>query len=100
MIKIVKVRGGSMRPTLLPGDYIIVTKARSLQPGFVVLVAHSEFGVIIKRVKSVNKDYLRLEGDGHVTSTTQEMGNVPLSDVIGRARWAIKPGWFKRPKSL
>jgi len=79
MIKIVKVRGGSMRPTLLPGDYIIITKARSLRPGFVVLIN---------------------QGDGHVTSTTLEMGDVPHSRVIGRARWAIKPGWFKRPKSL
>lgn len=100
MIKIVKVRGGSMRPTLTPGDYIIVTKARSLRPGFVVLVDHSEFGVIIKRVQSINKDSLRLEGDGHVTSSTLEIGNVPLSRVVGRARWAIKPGWLKRPKSL
>jgi len=89
-----------MRPTLLPGDYIIVTKARSLRPGFVVLVDHSEFGVIVKRVKSVNKDSLRLEGDGHVTTTTMEMGDVPLSYVIGRARWIIQPGWFKRPKPL
>lgn len=100
MIKIVKVRGGSMRPTLIPGDYIIVTKARSIRPGFVVLVNHSEFGVIVKRVKSVDKNSLRLEGDGHVTSTTLEMGDVPLSNVIGRARWVIKPGWFKWPKSL
>ena len=100
MIKIVKVRGGSMRPTLLPGDYIIITKARSLRPGFVVLINHSEFGMIVKRVKCVTKDSLRLEGDGHVTSTTLEMGDVPHSRVIGRARWAIKPGRFKRPKSL
>jgi len=100
MIKFVKVRGGSMRPTLLPGDYIIVTKARSIRPGFVVLVDHSEFGVIVKRVQSIQNDSLRLKGDGHVTSTTLEMGDVPLSHVIGRARWVIKPGWFKRPKSL
>jgi phage repressor protein C with HTH and peptisase S24 domain len=100
MIKIVKVRGGSMRPTLLPGDYIIVTKARSLRPGFVILVDHSEFGVIVKRVKSINKDSLRLEGDGRVTSSTQEMGDVPLSNIIGRARWVIKPGRFKRAKRL
>lgn len=89
-----------MRPTLLPGDYIIVTKARSLRPGFVVLVDHSEFGVIIKRIKSMNEDSLRLEGDGHVTSSTREMGDVSPSRIIGRARWAIKPGWFKRPKPL
>lgn len=100
MIKIIKVRGGSMRPTLVPGDYMIIIKARALRPGFVVLVDHPEYGVIVKRVVSVSGATLRLVGDGHVTTETADMGDVAVSQVMGRVRWAVKPGWFKRPESL
>lgn len=89
-----------MRPTLVPGDYMIVTKARALHPGFVVLVNHPEFGSIVKRVKSITGDTLRLEGDGHVTTSTREMGDVSRSHVVGRVRWKIKPGRFRWIESL
>ena len=86
-----------MRPTLAPDDYMIITKARTLRSGFVVLVNHPEYGVIVKRIKSIESDSLRLVGDGNVTTSTHEMGDVPTSNVIGRVRWAIKPKgkWFK-----
>lgn len=94
MFKIVKVRGASMRPTLALGDYLIITKARVLRPGFVVLVDHPEYGIIVKRVKSVNGETFRLEGDGHVTTTTHELGDIQMSHLIGRAKWAVKPKGF------
>ncbi len=100
MIKIVKIRGASMRPTLSPGDYLILTKARSwsqsLRSGFVVVVDHPKFGVIVKRVKSINGDSLQLEGDGPESTDTAAMGDVPLALVKGRARFAITPKGVKR----
>ena len=78
-----------MRPTLAPGDYLIITKARALRPGFVVLVDHPEYGVI---VKSIEGKTLRLEGDGQVSTSPEEIGDVDIARIMGRARWAIKAG--------
>ena len=96
MLKIVKVRGDSMSPTLAPGDYMIVTKARALRPGFVVLVNHPKYGLIVKRISSVDEDFISLAGDGPDSTTTDAMGQVSLTAVQGRIRWAITPKGFKR----
>ena len=99
MIKIATVRGASMRPTLAPGDYLILTKARAqtLRAGFVVLVDHPEYGRIVKRVKAVSESSLTIEGDNLAASTASEdMGDVSLECIKGRARWAVTPKGLKR----
>ena len=96
MIKIVRVRGASMRPTLAPGDYLILTKARALRAGFVVLVDHPEMGIIVKRVKSVSDKSVSLEGDGPGSTSSEDIGAVPINLVRGRARWAVTPKGLKK----
>jgi len=97
VIKIAKVRGASMRPTLAPGDYLILTKARAIRAGFVVLVDHPKYGVIVKRVKSISDKAMLLEGDNSDESTASEdMGHVSVEFVKGRARWAVSPKGLKR----
>ena len=99
MFKIVKVRGMSMHPTLAPGDYLILTKARSqslLRAGFVVLVDHAKYGMIIKRVKSVSGKSLRLEGDGPDSTSSTDMGDIAISAIKARARFAVTPKGVKR----
>jgi len=85
-----------MTPTLAPDDYIIVTKARSLRPGFVVLVNHSKYGTIVKRIRSIGGDKIGLEGDGPESTPTESLGLVSRSDIKGRALLAITPKGFKR----
>ena len=100
MLKVVKVRGMSMHPTFAPGDYLILTKARlqtkHLQSGFVVLVDHPKYGVIVKRLKSVGDKTVRLMGDGAESIDSADMGDVPISHIRGRARLAITPNGVKR----
>ena len=96
MIKIVKVRGESMAPTLSPGDYLIVTKARTLRSGFVVLVDHPRFGTIVKRVTSVSDQFVGLQGDGPESTSSDALGHVALKQIKGRARLAITPRGLKR----
>ena len=80
----------------MPGDYMIVTKARSLRPGFVILVDHPKYGLIVKRIKSVEDAQLSLEGDGAESTSTEALGLVSLSAVKGRVRWAVTPKGLKR----
>lgn len=96
MVKVVKVRGKSMAPTLAPGDYLIVTKARAIRSGFVILVNHPKFGVIVKRVTSVSNRLIELEGDGPESTTSDALGEVALANVIGRVRLAITPTGLKK----
>lgn len=85
-----------MMPTLAPGDYMITTKARSLRPGFVILVEHPKYGTIVKRIISVEDGQLSLEGDGADSTSTEAMGLINSTDVLGRVRWAVTPKGFKR----
>lgn len=96
MFKIVKVRGTSMAPTLAPGDYLIITKARTLRSGFVVLVDHPKYGQIVKRITSVADNSVRLEGDGPDSTSTDALGEIALNHVKGRARLAVTPRGLKR----
>ena len=96
MLKIVKVRGDSMSPTLAPGDYMIVTKARAIRPGFVVLLDHPKYGRIVKRISSVNENLISLAGDGPNSTASDAMGQVSLTAVQGRIHWAITPKGIRR----
>ena len=96
MIKFVKVRGESMAPTLAPGDYLIVSKARAIRSGFVVLVDHPKYGDIVKRVTAVSEASVTLAGDGHDSTSTEALGNIALKNVRGRVRLAITPTGLKR----
>jgi len=78
-----------MEPTLAPGDYMIITKARAIRAGFVVLVDHPKYGQIVKRVKSITNGILTLEGDSPESTASEDMGAVPVNLVKGRARWAV-----------
>ena len=85
-----------MSPTLAPGDYLIITKARTLRSGFVVLVDHPKYGTIVKRVKTVNPNSVHLEGDSPESTGSEDMGAIPQDLIKGRVRWAIIPKGLKR----
>ncbi len=85
-----------MAPTLAPGDYLMITKARTIRSGFVVLVEHPKYGVIVKRVVTVSERAITLEGDGPDSSSTESLGKIALANVLGRARLAITPNGLKR----
>ncbi len=85
-----------MAPTLASGDYLICTKARALRPGFVVVATHPKYGMIVKRVKSVARDSIALEGDSHESTAPEDIGAVSIGLVSHRARWAVTPKGFKR----
>jgi len=84
-----------MRPTLAPGDYLILTKARFLEPGFVVVVEHPKYGMIIKRITSIGLKTIRLAGDSPESTDTADMGDIAFSQIKGRARMAITPEGIK-----
>ncbi len=84
----VRVSGGSMWPTLRPGDEVLVRPGlRGLAPGRLVLARHPYKGDVrmIKRVHAVLPDgRLDLRGDHPLESEdSRGFGPVPPSLVLG-----------------
>lgn len=99
-LDVVEVRGGSMAPSLLPGDRLLV-ESRSYQgrpprPGEVVLAAdpRQPDRELIKRVASIDDaaSSAELRGDAPEASTdSREFGAIPLSAIRWRAVFRYWP---------
>lgn len=99
-LDVVEVRGGSMAPSLLPGDRLLVEsrsyQGRAPRPGEVVLAADPRRAdrEIIKRVASINDaaSSAMLRGDAPESSTdSREFGAVPLEAIRWRAVFRYWP---------
>ena len=101
------VQDGSMRPTLRPGDRLLVwrwTGLRGVRPGDVVVARDPELpGLhLIKRVAAApGQAYASVAGlDGYVllgedpatSRDSRTFGRVPVSLIIGRAVYRYLPG--------
>lgn len=90
MIKIIKVTGNSLSPFFLPGDFVLAWRApnrfKTYSPGDFVVIKHSDFGTLIKRVRynDPNEEYLELEGIHPDSLSTHKMGRVSYTNIIGR----------------
>lgn len=99
-LDVVEVRGGSMAPSLLPGDRLLVEsrtyRSRAPRPGEVVLAADPRKGdrELIKRVASIDEaeEAADLRGDAPEASTdSRDFGAVPLSTIRWRAAFRYWP---------
>jgi nickel-type superoxide dismutase maturation protease len=97
-LDVVEVRGGSMAPTLLPGDRLLVEahsyRSRAPRPGEVVLAADPRQSdrELIKRVVAVSDAGADLRGDAPDESTDSRVfGAVPLPAIRWRAAFRYWP---------
>jgi nickel-type superoxide dismutase maturation protease len=99
-LDVVEVRGGSMAPSLQPGDRLLVEshsyQGRQPLPGEVVLAAdpREPERELIKRVASVDSASAsaELRGDAASASTdSRDFGAVPLSAIRWRAVYRYWP---------
>ena len=89
--KLVRVKGGSMRPTLRDGDIVLARRGRYGE-GDVVVCRHTRLGRIVKRVDESG----RLAGDDPNSTAAAELGLATDTEVLGVARWAITPFGVRR----
>lgn len=91
----VAVAGHSMEPALREGDWLFVLPPRR-QPrvGEVVVLRdpRDSTRLLLKRVAAVRDGEVTVMGDRRDHSTdSRYFGDVPLSDVVGRAAFRYKP---------
>jgi nickel-type superoxide dismutase maturation protease len=104
-VDVVEVHGGSMRPTLVPGDRLIVERwtftRRSPRVGELVLASdpREPDRELVKRVAAVHGDAVELRGDARGASTdSRTFGGLPVE----RIRWRVAGRYWpprRRPQS-
>ena len=93
-IRRVEVAGDSMRPTLEPGDRLLVVRCARARAGALVIVPDPRDGsrTVVKRVASVSEDGVVVVGDNPSRSTdSRTFGTVPAASVLGRVVYRYSP---------
>ena len=107
-LRILKVTGNSMHPTLESGAFVLVMGfainvkkfgmqwQQSLKVGDIVAIRHSQYGDIIKRVCQIDYDDkqmmigLYLVGDNPSQSvSTEQMGRIDMAQLLGKVVWRV-----------
>jgi nickel-type superoxide dismutase maturation protease len=87
VIRVRRVVGESMLPTLKPGQIVFVTPWVRLLPGKVVM-ARVRNREVIKRVKSVSPEGITLKGDNPDQSTdSRYFGPIDPRTILGVVIW-------------
>ncbi|HBF08898.1 MAG TPA: peptidase S24 [Gammaproteobacteria bacterium] len=86
-IRVFKVSGDSMLPTLRDGSYIMCWKSPFTQfkAGQILVIRHEQLGLIIKR--AIQKDkagYFYLAGDNPMSTSTDTIGAIHPKQVVGK----------------
>ncbi len=90
MIRLMKVSGESLAPSINPGDYILVFKAafslRKLKAGDLVVFHHPVYGRLVKRLETITPDgeELFVVGENPDSTDSRQFGLIPRRWVIGK----------------
>ena len=84
-IKIAKIAGDSMSPAFRNEDFILALSLpwRRFHKGQVVLVKHSTYQLIVKRIACVKHDKILLKGDNLCSLSSAAMGWIKQGDIVG-----------------
>ncbi len=95
ILKFLKVGGDSLSPNFKHGDFVLVSKIpfllRPPAPGDVIAFHQPGYGLLIKRIESVNPD-----GEVNVIGTQAEsidsrvFGAVQQEAMVGKVIWHIR----------
>lgn len=80
-----------MLPGLQPGSYALFRRSRGYGVGQTVLVDHPQFGRIVKRISDVSEQGVSLHGTSQFSTSSEALGVVPSSTLMGRLVWVSPP---------
>ena len=73
-----------MLPALSHGDFIFFCPFLKPKVGAVVVVSSRGHGLLVKRIQSISKDRVELEGDNQRLHSSICDAPIPKSSIIGR----------------
>lgn len=94
MLRLFRVRGRSMLPTLKEGDLILARRLTAgsvsrLKPGQLACLEHPHFGFMVKRLVAIDATSATFDSDGQSGSEAASLGPVPLSAITHRVMFRI-----------
>ena len=70
MLKIFKVEGDSMLPTLNDNDLILVSLLKKAKEKDIIVIDIPKYGLLIKRIELIKNDFVSLVGDNKQYTST------------------------------
>jgi phage repressor protein C with HTH and peptisase S24 domain len=107
MLKIFRVTGYSMHPTLSHSD-IVVTREKKIRTGDIVVLDLPRFGRVVKRIKSLSDGRCMLMGDNLSESSACCLIAQSTENIIGCVVLTVRTGamivyknsWIRKFKQL
>jgi len=92
-----RINGHSMMPALAHGDFAVGRRCADYRPGQIVLVEHAHYGRIVKSIHQLLDDgRVLLKGASSLSTSTEALGPVELSQIIARVTWRVSPTGISR----
>lgn len=91
LLAIYRVTGDSMLPVLRDGDYVLASSLIKPKINALVVVHHSTYGVMVKRVSQISETHILLTGENQQSLSPEKMGWVDLGQVRGCVLKHFKP---------
>lgn len=94
------MRGDSMAPTLLDGDYVVgrrPSRRRPIQVGDVIVLRHSRYGRMVKRVfKRDEHGVVHVRGDNATSVAMIDVGPIQREQILRRVAYRISKTGLER----
>lgn len=96
MLRVFRVKGSSLYPEYLNGDYVITAWSpfafKRLNVGDIVAFKHPRYGLLIKQVTHIDRETGMLEMQGTILESidSRTFGPIPVKSVLGKMIWHIK----------
>ena len=84
MFQYFKIKGESMLPTLQSGDIVMTSNLVEINRNDIVVFNDATYGTVVKRVKSIKKNYFKVKSDNLKTESPVCSTLYPNRNIIGK----------------
>ena len=84
MFQYFKIKGESMLPTLQSGDIVMTSNLVEIKRNDIVVFNDATYGTVVKRVRSIKKNYFKVKSDNLKTDSPVCSTLHPNRNLIGK----------------
>ena len=84
MFQYFKIKGESMLPTLQSGDLVMTSNLVEINRNDIVVFNDATYGTVVKRVRSIKKNYFKVKSDNLKTDSPVCSTLHPNKNIIGK----------------
>ena len=84
MFQYFRIKGESMLPTLQSGDLVMTSNLVEINRNDIVVFNDATYGTVVKRVRSIKKNYFKVKSDNSKTDSPVCSTLHPNRNIIGK----------------